>query len=385
VVVVSREGREFILVGTAHVSRESAELVRRVIEQESPDCVCVELDEQRHAALLHQTRWESLDLRQIVRARQLPAVVVQLLLAAYQRRLGRKLGAMPGAELLQAVEVARERGIPFVLADRPVRATMLRAWRSLSFWRKNELLAAILAAMFSKEEISEEELRRLRQQDVLSEVLRELAEAFPTLSRVLIGERDLYLARKIREAPGARVVAVIGAGHVEGVRRALTGEPPELPELRELEAVPPASSAWKWAGWAIPLVVLGGLVAIGWKSGAAVAGKSLLYFVMVTSIPSGIGALLAAAHPLTILAAVVAAPIASLHPLIGCGYVTALVQAWVCPPRVRDLERVTEEVAVLRCWWSNRLLRVVLAFVLPTLGTAVGTYLGGWEIVSKFF
>jgi pheromone shutdown-related protein TraB len=374
-------GRTFVLVGTAHVSRESAELVRRIIERERPDRVCVELDPQRYRVLTQKQQWESLDLKRVIRQKQLPTLLVNLMLASYQKRLGGKLGVLPGAELLEATRVAEELGIPVSLCDRDVRVTMLRAWRALSFWNKNALLATVLAAMFERTEISEEELRRLRQKDALSEMMNELAAAMPALKRVLIDERDGYLAQKLRESEGGRIVAVVGAGHVEGVRRALLEGRPR--ELSPLETVPRAAPVGRWLGWAVPVVIVGALGLVAWTKGGAVAQENLVYWVLVTGIPSGIGAVLAAAHPLTILSAVLAAPITGLHPLIGAGYVTALVQAYVRPPLVRDLQSVSEEIARLRCWWSNRLLRVFLAFVLPSLGAMIGVYLGGYEILSS--
>ena len=383
VTFVSKGDREFILVGTAHVSKESTELVRQVVEQEKPDRVCVELDEQRYQALANETRWESLDLKQLIRNRQLPTLLANLLLASYQKRLGLQLGVKPGAELLEAVKTAEEKEIPFSLCDRSIRATMLRAWRTMSFWKKNKLVAAFLAAIFSKEELSEEDLRKLREKDVLSEMMSDVAELFPQLSRVLIDERDTYLAHKILESEGRRIVAVVGAGHLEGIRKELARD--RSVDLADLETIPTASSAWKWVGWLVPAVILGGLGVIAWQNGAAMAAENVKYWILANSIPCGIGAVLAMAHPLTILAAVLAAPITSLIPVIGAGYVTAFVQAWVCPPRVRDLQNVAEEVSTARCWWSNRLLRVFLAFLLPSLGSILGTYIGGYEILKNVF
>ena len=383
VTFVSKGDREFILVGTAHVSKESTELVRQVVEQEKPDRVCVELDEQRYQALANETRWESLDLKQLIRNRQLPTLLANLLLASYQKRLGLQLGVKPGAELLEAVKTAEEKEIPFSLCDRSIRATMLRAWRTMSFWKKNKLMAAFLAAIFSKEELSEEDLRKLREKDVLSEMMSDVAELFPQLSRVLIDERDTYLAHKILESEGRRIVAVVGAGHLEGIRKELARD--RSVDLAALETIPTASSAWKWVGWLVPAVILGGLGLIAWQNGAAMAAENVKYWILANSIPCGIGAVLAMAHPLTILAAVLAAPITSLIPVIGAGYVTAFVQAWVCPPRVRDLQNVAEEVSTARCWWSNRLLRVFLAFLLPSLGSILGTYIGGYEILKNVF
>ena len=376
-------GREFILVGTAHVSRESAELVREVIRREKPDHVCVELDDQRYQALLQKSRWENLDLRQIIRRRQLATLLMNLLLGSFQRKIGDKLGVLPGTELLEATRAAEEAGIPFSLCDRNVRITMLRAWRSMSFFQRSKMFGALLAGVFGGAELSEDELRELRKKDVLSEVMQQLATAMPALKRVLIDERDVYLAEKIRSTAGERIVAVVGAGHVEGISRLLSQ--PSRAKLERIEHIPPVTPVWKYVGWGIPLIIIGSLAIIAWSKGGDVAGESLRFWILANGIPSGIGAIVAFAHPLTVLTAFLAAPITSLTPVIGAGYVTAFVQAYVRPPRVRDFQTVVEDAGSARCWWRNRLLRVLLAFIFPTLGSMIGTYVGGYEIISNLF
>jgi pheromone shutdown-related protein TraB len=380
---VRAEGREFVLVGTAHVSKESADLVRRVIENERPDRVCIELDEQRYRALTQKQDWEKLDLKQLIRTKQLTTLLVNLLLGSYQKRLGLKLGVMPGTELLEAARAAEQHGIPVSLCDRNVRITILRAWRSMSWWKKNMLLAALLGGMFGKQEFSEDDLRELRQRDVLSELIGELARDLPVLKRVLIDERDGYLAQKIRESTGERVVAVVGAGHLDGIEAALVEGSRQ--DLAAIEQIPPVFPVWKIVGWLIPAAVVGGLVALALTKGPEVAGRNLRFWILINGVPSALGALLAAAHPMTVLAAFVAAPLTSLSPVIGAGYVTAFVQAYFRPPRVRDFQTVSEEILELRRWWSNRLLRVFLAFILPTLGSIVGTYVGGARILRDLF
>ncbi len=354
-----------------------------MIETERPDHVCVELDEQRFKALSQKKRWDSLDLKQIIRSKQLPTLLINLLLSSYQKRLGGKLGVMPGTELLEATRVAEEQGIAFSLCDRNVRVTLLRAWRSMSFWKKNQLLASILAAGFGGEELSEEDLQRLREKDVLSEMMGELAQAMPALKRVLIDERDRYLARRIRDAAGRRVVAVVGAGHVEGIVKALAEDADE--DLAEIESIPDAFPVARVIGWTVPAIIIGSLALIAMTKGADVARENLVFWILVNGVPAGIGAILALAHPLTIVSAFLAAPLTSLTPVIGAGYVTAFVQAFMQPPLVRDLERVSDEIGRLRCWWTNRLLRVFLAFILPTVGSLIGTYVGGSKIVSDLF
>ena len=291
--VIDVDGREFILVGTAHISRESAELVREVIEQERPDAVCVELDAQRYAALSQKQRWESLDLKQVIRSRQLAALIANLLLASYQKRLGGALGVMPGAELLEATKVGEELGIPVSLCDRDVRVTLRRAWASMSLFKKAQLLATFMASAFESPELDEEELRRLRERDVLTELMEELGRAMPDLKRVLIDERDAYLAQRIREVSGQRLVAVVGAGHVEGMLRALRDA--RDVDLHAIDTVPPVSSIWKWLGWGIPALILASLGWIAWTKGPEAAGENLLFWILANGIPSTLGAVVALA------------------------------------------------------------------------------------------
>lgn len=377
------DGRRFVLVGTAHVSRESAALVRRVIESEKPDRVCIELDALRHKALSQQNKWESLDLRSVIRQKQLSTLLINLLLASYQKRLGEKLGVMPGVELLEASRVAEEMGIPISLCDREIRITLRRAWNSMSLFKKLQLLSSGMAGVFDKSEISEEQLSRIRQQDVLSEMINELGEAMPVLKEVLIDERDGYLAQKIREAPGRTVVAVVGAGHIGGILEALQSR--RRVDVAAIEKIPPVSPAWKWIGWGIPAVILGSIAFIGWSKGSAAAGDNLLYWILANGIPSSIGAILALGHPLTVLSAFLAAPITSLTPLIGAGYVAAFVQVYFRPPVVREFQTVSEDVAKFKCWWKNKLLRIFLVFILTSLGSVIGTYAGAYKIISNLF
>lgn len=381
--ILDINGREFILVGTAHVSQQSAELVREVITNERPDCVCVELDAQRHKSLSEQNRWESLDLRAIIRQKQLSTLIINLLLASYQKKLGDQLGVMPGVELLEATKVAGEQNIPVALCDRDIRVTLRRAWHLLSFWKKMELLAIGLAGIFEKQEISEEKLSELRRKDMLSELIAELGKAMPVLKTVLIDERDAYLAQKIKAAEGEKIVAVVGAGHLEGISKALAEN--QHRDLREIEQIPPASPAWKWIGWSIPALVLGSIFYIGWTRGIDTAGHSIFFWILATGLPSALGTLLAWGHPVTVLSALLGAPITTLSPAIGVGYVAALVQAYLRPPVVKEFQSVREDVRKFKKWWQNKLLRVLLVFIFSSLGGAIGMYFGSYKIVSALF
>ncbi len=375
--------REIILIGTAHISRDSVDLVRRVIKNETPDCVCVELDAKRYETLSKKKRWESLDLKEIIRKKQLSTLLFNLILASYQKKLGDQLGVLPGTELLVAVKTAEEKGIPIALCDRDVRVTLRRAWHATSFFKKNYLLASLFAGLFDRTEITEEKLNELKKTDVLSELMLELGQALPELKRVLIDERDTFLSERIKNAEGKRIVAVVGAGHVEGIKKALPED--RHAQMEEIDIIPPVSPIWKVLGWSIPAVILASLGIIAWNKGCDVAGENIIYWILANGIPSSIGAMLALAHPLTIVSAFAAAPVTSLTPVIGAGYVTAFVQVLVQPPVVREFETVLEDMSTLIGWWKNKLLKVFLAFLLPGLGSMIGSWIGGYEIISNLF
>jgi pheromone shutdown-related protein TraB len=381
--IVETDGRRFVLVGTAHVSQESVQLVREVIEREQPDAVCIELDQRRFEALSQRKRWESLDLREVIKNRQLATLLLNVVLSSYQKRLGGKLGVVPGSELLEAANVAAEREIPVSLCDRDVRITLKRAWGALSFFKKAGLLSGALTTVFETPELNEEELRRLKKQDALNELMQELGRAMPELKRTLIDERDAYLATKIRATSGKVLVAVVGAGHLAGMAEALQAG--RSADLGPLETLPEPSPALKLLGWSIAALVVGSLAYIGLTKGPEAAGRNALFWVLATGVPTAIGGVLALGHPVTVLSGFLAAPITSLSPVIGAGYVTAFVQAYVVPPRVLEFETVSDDIGKLSAWWNSRLLRVFLVFILTSIGGTVGTLMGGAELVRTLF
>lgn len=379
--VLKNDDRTIILVGTAHISQESVDLVKSVIEQEQPDCVCLELDDQRYQALSQKKKWQSLDLKKIIKNKQLSTLLVSLLMASYQKRLGGTLGVKPGAELLAAAETANQYQIPISLCDRDVRITLRRAWKSTSFIKKGYLLSSLLVSLFDKEEITEEKLAELKQKDVLSELMDEMGETLPDLKRVLIDERDVFLIEKIKTSPGKRIVAVVGAGHVAGMKKQFNSDNQD--QISEISKIPPVSKGFKLAGWAIPLLIIGSIVVIGMQKGASDAGANVLFWILANGIPAAIGALLAFAHPLTTIGAFASAPLTSLTPVIGAGYVTAFIQVMTRPPVVKEFESAGDDIATLRGWWKNKLLRVFLVFLLTGLGSAIGTWVGGYEIFKN--
>lgn len=368
------DGREFILIGTAHISQESVDTVTSAITDEQPDTVCVELDDQRFQALKNRNRWESLNLIQVIRKGQAPFLMANLALSSFQKKLGLQTGVKPGAELAAAAEVAEEHGLNVELVDRNLRTTLLRAWRKTGFFKKMYLLATLLGSIFEDQKIDEEELTRLRETDTLSAMLEEMAEILPTVKGILVDERDLYMAHHIRKAPGDKVLAVVGAAHMPGITRCIHEDlSPE--RLDEISALPPKPLFSRMIPWLIPTIVVAMFIAGFFFGDRSRVADAALAWVLANGVLSAAGTLVAFGHPLTVLSAFIAAPLTSLNPTIGAGFVTGIVQAFVSPPTVGDMERVGDDLVTFKGWWNNRLARVLLVFVLSSLGSAAGTFL----------
>lgn len=364
--------RQIILVGTAHISQDSVDAVRRVIEEEKPDTVCVELDGQRYQSLKNQNRWESLNLIQLIRNKQVPFLMANLALSSFQKRMGLHTGVKPGAELAAAADSAEELGLEVCLVDRDLRTTLLRAWRNTPIWRKMGLLGTLAASLFETQKLDEKELAKLRETDTLSAMLEEMGKLLPSIKTILVDERDTFMAHNIAKAPGQKIVAIIGAAHMPGIVEKLEKDIP-AEEIAEISTIPEKTFFSKIMPWIIPVIVLG-LFAIGFFFGdRQQVTEAAFGWILANGLLSAIGAMIALGHPLTILSAFVAAPLTSLNPTVGAGFVTGLVQTFVAAPTVRDMQQVGDDLITIRGWWTNRLARVFLVFLFSSLGSAAGT------------
>lgn len=387
--VLELNGRKITLIGTAHVSKESITEVTDTIRELKPDCVCVELDDKRSDSLKNQEKYQQLDIVQVLKNKQGFLLLANLILASFQRRMGANIGVKPGEEMLAAITTATELGIPAVMADRPIQVTLRRAWAKNSLWGKCKLLAALLTSAFSKDEVSEDEIENLKSGNEMDSMMDELSDYMPVIKEVLIDERNTYLANKIWESNGNNIVAVLGAGHLPGVEENLKKlasekEPDTKQIMEEISAVPPKTIGGHIVTWAIPAIIVGLIVAGFIYGGTKLGNQMLVSWVLANAIPAGIGAIIAGAHPLTILVSMVSAPVTSLCPFIGVGFVAGIVQALICKPKVRDMENLQDDVNKFSGWYKNRILRVLLVLILSSLGSTIGTFVGFGDIVSKF-
>lgn len=369
--------REIILIGTAHISRDSIDEVKKVIEEEKPDHVCVEIDASRYKAMTEGQNWENMKIDKVLKERKGFLLLANLVLTSFQRKMGKNLGTTPGEDMKVAIEVSKEAGIPFSFSDREIQVTLRRAWSKSSFWNKNKMLAAMISSIFSKEELSEEEIEKLKEKSALEDMMEELANYLPSVKAVLIDERDQYLATNIFTAPGKKIVGVIGAGHANGIVKWLNDlhEGKVSKDLTEINHVPEPSKIKKVIPWLIPAVIVAlmgfGFYKSGWNKGM----EMFFYWFMVNGILSGIGALIALAHPLTILLSFLAAPFTSLNPTIGVGIVSGLFEGYIRRPRVSDFENLPEDILTIRGFFKNRFTHALLVFFLSSVGSSIGTFI----------
>lgn len=373
------DGKEIILIGTAHVSKVSADLVRETILAEKPDSVCIELDPKRYESIQNPKAWEETDLVKVIKNKRVGFMLANLFLGAYQKRVATNLGVQAGSEMLEGIKCAKEIDATIVLADRDIQTTFLRIWRKLTMWDKCKLLTAFLFGE-DDEDISEEDLRQMMEEDMLSAALAELKGSFPQIGEILISERDQFLAQKIKKAKGEKVVAVLGGAHIPGVVRAMDTEV----DMAKISHVPPAKKTGKIIAWAIPIAILA-LMVYAFVTNFETGMAQLSTWVLWNSGLAALGALIVLAHPLAILSAFVVAPISSMNPFLAAGWVAGLVQATVQKPKVSDLQSIHEDIGSIKGLYKNRALKVLFVVVFANIGSSVGTFLAGATIIQNLF
>jgi len=375
------------ILGTAHVSRTSADEVTRLLATGDYDAVAVELCPSRHNALINPDSLAKLDLFEVIKSGKAPMVTASLALGAYQQRLAEQFGIEPGAEMRAAVNSARERGMPVLLIDREIGITLKRIYRQVPWWKRLTLFSGLVASVVTSEEVTEEEIERLKEGDLLETTFAQFADQQADLYAPLIDERDQYMAARLRQEtdanPPEHVLAVVGAGHMRGIQGYLenpNGAPTEL--VQALDALPKPSRWPKLIPWVIVALLLVGF-GIGFARSPDLGLQMVADWVLINGGLAALGALIAAAHPLTVVGAFLAAPLTSLNPTIGAGMVTAAIEIFLRRPKVEDFGHLRQDATHLKGWWRNRVTRTLLVFIFSTIGSAIGTYVAGFRIFGR--
>lgn len=380
----------FTLLGTAHVSAESANEVRELIDSGEFDAVAIELCDARHNNLANPDALADQDLFEIFRQGKAGMVAANLALGAFQQRIAEQSGIEPGAEMRAALEASQRHELPLLLIDRDVGITLKRIYQNVPWWQRTTLISGLLGSVLSRQEVSAEEVEKLKQGDVLESTFSEFAAESETLFTPLISERDRYMVMRLAQQcpPGRfkRVLVVIGAGHLKGMAEHLEGPASAEPEkeIAELESTRPRSRIWKMIPWLITALVLTGF-AIGFSRNTGLGWQLVGEWFVINGVLAGVGSLIALAHPVTIIATIFAAPLTSLNPTIGAGFVAAGVELAMRKPKVRDFSLLRHDVTTLKGWWRNRVSRTLLVFIGATMGSAAGTWIAGLKIAGSLF
>lgn len=372
------EDKEIILIATAHVSKESALLVKQVIAEEKPDSVCIELDEGRYQNIQNPKAWENTDIVKVIKSNRVGFLLVNLALSAYQKKIARQMGNQVGGEMIQGIESAKEIGASLVMADRDIQTTFLRIWRKLTLFEKAKLIVSLVFSFDEDKEVSELDLKELIQSDMLESVMSSMKKQFPKIGEILIHERDQYLASKIRSAPGRKVVAVLGGAHVPGVKEEIFKEQ----DLGAISVVPPKSKFAKIAGWIIPIAILA-LITYAFAVNIQTGLRQLSVWVLWTGVLAAGFTALSLGHPLSILTSFLAAPLTTIHPLLACGWFTGLVEAWIKKPTVQDVQNISTDIFSFKGFFRNRFLKILLVVIMANIGASIGTFIAGTNLIRN--
>ncbi len=375
---INYKDKEIILIPTAHISKRSAEQVKEVIDEEKPDSVCVELDQERFNSINDENKWSEMNIFQVIKEKKALLLLVNLIISSFQSRMAEKLGIKAGQEMRQGIKSAEENDAELILADRNIQITFKRVWGGLGFFEKLKLLFQVISMLFVDEEISEEELEQLKSSDSLNIILEEMGESFPGIKKHLVDERDQYLANKIKNAPGSKVVAVLGAAHVPGVKKELYREQ----DLKKLNEIPPKSPWPKIFSWGIPLLV-GFIIIYSFIVNFSTGVEITKTWIIWNGALSALGVVIARGHILTIVTAFLAAPLSSLNPTLAAGWFAGLAEAYLRKPKVKDFQSLSEGIS-FKTIWTNKVTKILLIVVLANLGSVLGTAIAGANIIRTF-
>ncbi|MDD5148061.1 MAG: TraB/GumN family protein [Candidatus ainarchaeum sp.] len=365
---IKTKEKTIVLVGTAHISRESIELVKKTIEKEKPGIVGVELDMQRFQQLKMGRHWQEMDIGRIIKEGKLYLFLINLLLSNLQRRLGDELEVAPGTEMLEAMKIAEEKKIPIALLDRDIQVTMKRAFQNTGIVEKIKLGLQLISGFFQEgEALTKEKVEELKKTDILNRLMADLGREFPSLKKTLVDERDLFIANQILDAPGKKIVAVLGLGHLEGVKKYLD----KKRDTRELMQVKKKKSILGVLKYLVPALFVVFIAYAFFAKGIGATLDVFFWWFLITGICSAIGSLFSRPHPLTVLTAFVAAPFTTLHPALASGWFAAGVEMKYKSPKVKDFETLGK-LNSYSDWEKNRVTHLLMVAAFTNIGSTIG-------------
>jgi pheromone shutdown-related protein TraB len=376
--VVNINEKEIILLGTAHVSEQSVLDVNECVEKYHPDVICIELDSERYLSIQDENKWKNTDIYQIIKQKKGMVLLANIILASYQRKIGQQLGISAGAEMNQAIKIAKQNNIKLELVDRNIKITFSRIWNKLRLIEKFKLIISLVMSLFDETEITKEELEKLKQQDIITSALNEMGSEFQGVKEVLVDERDKYMSQKIKKADGKTILAVVGAAHIQGILNNIQLEI----DLKSLDEVKEKKRKTKLLNYIVPAILII-LILLSFKQDVQVGIKQIIIWFLTTGICSALGVLLALGSPLSMLTAFVAAPIGVLNPLLAGGWFAGLTEAYIRKPVVKDFENLYDDVATLKGFWTNKITKILLVVALANVGSIVGTIIAGLNIIKN--
>ncbi|HGS8734699.1 TPA: TraB/GumN family protein [Enterococcus faecalis] len=373
--------REIILVGTSHISKESAELVKEVIEKESPDTVCLEWDKTRYNKYMNPDEWSDTDIVQVIKQKKLIVLISSVIYSLIQKHLAKINDSVPGAEFFQAVNSAEKIGAKLVLVDRDSQVTFKRFWRLIPL-RKKALFPHAFGKVLEGAEDSKEEMKKLLNSENFEPIFEQLQQTYPELWKSFLIERDLYMSTKILNEEGEKIVVVIGQAHLNGVEKNIKEN--RKANIEELDGLPPKLWSTRVLESIIPLIIIG-LLIYSFVLGMDIGINQIIRWGIWNGGVAALFTVLALANPLTVITSLVFAPLATLLPMVSIGVFSAIVEATIRKPKVHDFQTMDEDLLSIKKIYKNRVLRIFLVFILASIGGTVGNIIGGLDIIKNLF
>ncbi len=373
--------REIVLVGTSHISKESAELVKEVIEKENPDIVCLEWDKTRYNKYMNPDEWSDTDIVQVIKQKKLIVLISSVIYSLIQKHLAKINDSVPGAEFFQAVNSAEKSGAKLALVDRDSQITFKRFWRLIPL-RKKALFPHAFGKVIEGAEDSKEEMKKLLNSENFEPIFEQLQQTYPELWESFLIERDLYMSTKILNEEGEKIVVVIGQAHLNGVEKNIKEN--RKANIEELDGLPPKLWSTRVLESIIPLIIIG-LLIYSFVLGMDIGINQIIRWGIWNGGVAALFTVLAFANPLTVITSLVFAPLATLLPMVSIGVFSAIVEATIKKPKVHDFQTMDEDLLSIKKIYKNRVLRIFLVFILASIGGTVGNIIGGLDIIKNLF